>query len=145
MNCNFVALARENMAIEAVVRDIELTANEPLAEGKFPLTYGVPWLLPCDQLFCLPSPECFVILIGFVIEMSANNEGVLLECIGRHECALFPLQSVDCLVILSHIWPPVAVPNTSEKKSLLRRATDKTGEHEFPHPGSRYRPALRTY
>ena len=79
MNCNFVALARENMAIKTVVGDIQLTANKPLAVGKFPLTNGIPWLLPGNKFFCLPGPKSLIILIGFVIKMGAHNQRILFE------------------------------------------------------------------
>ena len=79
MNCDFVTLARKHMAIKTVIRNIELTTHEPLAERKLPFTDGFPWLLPRNKLCSLSSPEGLIVGIGFVIEVSANNKGGLLE------------------------------------------------------------------
>ena len=79
MNGNFVAFAREHMAIKTVVGDIQLATYKPLAEGKLPFADGIPWLLPGDKFICLSGPKSFVIFIGLVIEMGTHNQRILFE------------------------------------------------------------------
>ena len=57
----FVGARAERMAIDAVVAEIELAANEPLGPGKFPFKHLVPRLEPM-QLAGRLRPEFFGVL-----------------------------------------------------------------------------------
>ena len=54
-----VAVARLDVAVHAVVGDVELAAHEPLGVGCLPLKHLFEGLAPDELLVCLPGPEFF--------------------------------------------------------------------------------------
>ena len=63
-----VAPAGVDVAVEAVLGDVERAADEPLGEGQVPLEDRVPVLIPVEQVGGLPGPEPLEVLVGLVVE-----------------------------------------------------------------------------
>src|SRR6266550_1480868 len=66
-DCSFVLSRSLHVAIETVVRDIDLAAHEPFRPGVVPLQDFVPLLEPV-QFFRDASPELFRLLDGFAVD-----------------------------------------------------------------------------
>ena len=64
---DLVAAPGFNMAVEAVIGDVELTAVEPLGERRVPFQDGVPLPIPA-QRFRLLGPECLEVGIGALVQ-----------------------------------------------------------------------------
>ena len=74
-----VAVARLDVAGEAVVRDVELAVAEPLREGRVrPVENLREGLLPVQELASLLAPEAFEIGFGAVIQVG-GRDGVRRE------------------------------------------------------------------
>ena len=82
---DLVAAAGGDVAIEAVVGDVELAADEPLGVRQVPLADGVPLGVPVEQLARLLGPEPLVVLGRLVVHPRARDEGVALGRLGRRE------------------------------------------------------------
>ena len=80
-------------------RQLWLTLSFPptnhLANGQVPLEDRVPLLEPVDELGRLPGPEALVVAVGLVVDLGADDAGVLLELLGRRERATLLEQIVD--------------------------------------------------
>src|SRR5256885_10833011 len=61
----FVASPGSEMAIEAVVRDIDLAAGEPLRMRRLPLQHFVPLPEPVELALSKPRPKAFRIVSTF--------------------------------------------------------------------------------
>ena len=92
---DLVALAGGDVAVEAVVGDVELAADEPLGERQLPLADGVPLGVPVEQLARLLGPEALVVLGGLVVHPRARDEGVALDRLGGREGAVLGQQGGD--------------------------------------------------
>ena len=82
---DLVAPAGGDVAVEAVVGDVELAADEPLGVRQVPLADGVPLGVPVEQLARLLGPEPLVVLGRLVVHPRARDEGVALGRLGRRE------------------------------------------------------------
>src|SRR5207245_8884435 len=63
---SFVLARRLHVAVEAVIGEIDLAADEPLRPGIVPFQYLVPLLEPV-QLHADPTPEFFGLLNRFAV------------------------------------------------------------------------------
>ena len=72
---DLVAVAGLDVAVEAVVGDVERAADEPLGEGKLPLERGVEVLRPGQQLPGLAGPERLVVGVGLLVEIASGEQG----------------------------------------------------------------------
>ena len=79
---HLVAAAGGDVAVEAVVADVELAADEPLGERQLPLADRLPLRRPVEQLGRLAGPEPLVVLGGLVVEEGADDEGIALDLPG---------------------------------------------------------------
>ena len=107
---DLVAPARLDVAVEAVVGDVELGADEPLGEGQIPLEDRVPLLVPRDQLGRLLGPEALEVLVGLVVQRGVDDQSVLLERFRRRKCAVLDEVVLDRgpghRGVVSHSVPP---------------------------------------
>ncbi len=60
---DLVAVPGGDVAVDGVVADVELAADEPLGEGQLPVADRVPLLEPVEELRGLPGPEALVVLV----------------------------------------------------------------------------------
>src|SRR5207249_4387541 len=67
-----------DVAIDAVHRDVDLAADEPLRVRRLPLENLAPLLEPVE-LFCLRGPEGFRVAGCLCVQLRIGNESVLLE------------------------------------------------------------------
>jgi hypothetical protein len=81
------------MAVQAIVADIELAADKPLGVGKLPLQDFFPGLEPDQFGFGLAMPEGLGVLDGFAVKLAVLGQGADVgargEGFGRRENALF--------------------------------------------------------
>jgi hypothetical protein len=92
---HLVALAGGDVAVEAVVGDVQLPADEPLGVGQLPLADGVPLGVPVEQLPGLLGPEALVVARRLVVHPRARDEGALLERLGGRERPVLGHQGID--------------------------------------------------
>ena len=85
---DLVAAPGGDVAVEAVVGDVELAADEPLGVRQLPLADRVPVLRPVEQLGRLAGPEALVVLGRLVVHPRADDERVALDVLGRRERAV---------------------------------------------------------
>src|SRR6185503_13815482 len=65
-----LVLARSGqVAVEAVVRDVEFRIGEPACEGRVPIEYLGPFLKPVNLAFGDFTPEGVRILLGSAVEI----------------------------------------------------------------------------
>ncbi len=69
---DLVAEAALDVAIHAVVGDVELAANEPLGEGQVPFEGRMEVLDPIDPLARQRGPEPFVVRLGASVEVGGR-------------------------------------------------------------------------
>ena len=69
------AVPGRDVAIEAVVRNVELPADEPLREREVPLAHGVPGLEPVERRRLL-GPERVPIPVGCLVQTAIGHESV---------------------------------------------------------------------
>ena len=79
---DLVATAGGDVAVEAVVGDVELAADEPLGVGELPVADRLPLLRPVEQLGGLLGPEPFVVRGRLVVHERPGDQGVSLMCSG---------------------------------------------------------------
>jgi len=103
---DLVAVALEHVAVDAVVGDVELAADEPLGEGDVPLEDRVPLLEPVDELGRLSRPEPFVVPVGLVVDGRVDDPGVVLERRRRWERTTLGEQPLDRGDTVRHRLPP---------------------------------------
>jgi len=86
---DLVSEAGFDVAVEAVVGDVQLAADEPFREWGIPIEDGVPLLEPRDVIFGLLGPEGLEVL-GVVVDLRIGDDGVAPEVgrgqIGRASC-----------------------------------------------------------
>jgi hypothetical protein len=80
----------------AVVRHVQLAADEPLREGQLPLEGGVEVGVPAEQLAGLAGPEGLVVGGGLVVEGPVGDEGLGDELRRRREAPLLDVELFDC-------------------------------------------------
>ncbi len=103
---DLVATAGLDVAIETVVRHVELATDEPLRVRQIPVEDGVPRLRPRDELRRPVGPEAFVVARGLVVEVRPGDQCVGLEPLGRREAPQLGGQVVDRVVLfLRHVVP----------------------------------------
>src|SRR6266849_2825405 len=78
----FVLARRLHMAVQAVVGKIDLTADEPLGPGRFPLQHLVPFLEPV-QFLGGPCPEFFRLFHRLFIESFIFAQALNLSFTGK--------------------------------------------------------------
>jgi hypothetical protein len=83
---HLVAVAVRDVAVEAVLADVELPADEPAGEGPFPLADRVPVLAPVEQLGSLAGPEPLEVPVGLVVEERAATRLRSLKSSGGGKC-----------------------------------------------------------
>ena len=71
------------MAIEAIVSDVELAADEPFGERFFPLQHFFEWLEPNEFVFGLFAPELFGRTDGFIVEFAVFGQGFYRGAFGK--------------------------------------------------------------
>ena len=69
-----VAAGTVEMAVEAVLAGIELSTDEPLGVGEFPVQDFFPLFAP-DKMRSLAGPEFLGVLEGFCVEFFVFGEG----------------------------------------------------------------------
>ncbi len=75
-----------HVAIEAVVRDVQLAALEPLVEGGIGVVKGrVRLVEPHQELIRLPCPECLEVPVGLLVQRPVADQGMLAKVFGRWE------------------------------------------------------------
>src|SRR6201999_1880789 len=80
-----VAVARLHVAVDAVVGDVQLAADEPLGERRVrPVEHLVPLLVPVQRLGAL-GPEPLVVLVRALVDRGVRDDRVLGEVLGRRE------------------------------------------------------------
>jgi hypothetical protein len=84
-----------DMAVEAVLRDVQGAADEPPGEGRLPLQRRVEVLRPGEQLPRLPGPERLRVGVGLVPQGAVPDEGPLDEVLGRREPPVLDVELVD--------------------------------------------------
>src|SRR3954470_19604826 len=95
-----VALTVLNMAVQAVVGSVDLAADEPLNEGRFPVADLVPLLEPVE-LPCPALPEALAILCGLFPDVGVLDIGVLGELLwGRVDLGTRVLAVVLLAILL---------------------------------------------
>ena len=63
------------VAVEAVIRDIDLAADKPLGKWSIPLKHRVPFFEPI-QLSCLLSPKSLRVGLGLGVELFVFGEAL---------------------------------------------------------------------
>ena len=71
-NRDFVFARGGQVAVQAVVRDVEFRTGEPAREGRVPFEHFGPLLEPVDLAFGDFTPECFRILFGAAVEVEVT-------------------------------------------------------------------------
>ena len=94
---DLVAVPGGDVAVEAVVRSVELPAHEPLRVRRIPLEDLVPLLVPVEQLRSLTSPETLEVLVGLVVGLGAGDPRAALEPLGWRERPALVEQGLDGL------------------------------------------------
>ena len=80
-----VAVAGLDVAVDAVVGDVELAAHEPLGERRVgPVEHLVPLLGPVERVGLL-GPEGLGILLGLLVDLGIGDDRVRGELAGRRE------------------------------------------------------------
>jgi len=123
-----VAVAGVDVTVEAVVRDVQPAADEPLRERQLPVEDRVPVPLPVEQLGGLAGPEALVVAVGLVVEVGADEQRVALEVLGRGEREVLEQVVLDrrarCVAavsrLVSHVGP---LPLVVDAESPLLRAS----------------------
>ena len=88
------APARANVAVEAIHRDVELAAEEPLGVWGLPFQHAVPWVDPFELLRPV-RPITFRISSGALVGAGVVDMGLLPELVGRGEAALLVEEGFD--------------------------------------------------
>ena len=133
-------LPGRDVAVEAVLADVELPAHEPLGEGQVPLEDRVPVVLPGEQVGRLAGPEALEVGLGLVVELGVGDEGVGLEPGRRRERAVLergsPRSPGSASRHASHSStrkPPRPVGSRRASASLTRlRAAARRGRRRGP-------------
>ena len=86
---NAVANAVGHVAIEAVLGNIQGSADKPLGEWEFPFKGGVEIGVPGEQFTGLAGPEGFVVGVGLAVERIVRSESGGFELWRWREGALF--------------------------------------------------------
>ena len=86
--------ARGEMTIEAVVRRVDLSADEPFRVRRIPFENAIPFALPIELLG--PSgPESFAIALRLLPDVFILDVRLFAKFCGRFELASFFQQRVD--------------------------------------------------
>ena len=92
---------RAKEAVEAVIRDIKLSADEPFGERRVPFQHPVPLPHPA-QLAGALGPEAFGIPPGALVDLLAGDIRLAAEFVrGRENTALFE-QRLDSACLFFH-------------------------------------------
>ncbi len=103
---HLVATPGLDVAVEAVVADVELAAEEPLGIRQLPFADGAPVGAPRHQIGRLAGPERFVVLVGLVVQRRVDDQRLTLELVGWGELAVLQHQVVDGVVVVAHVVTP---------------------------------------
>src|SRR5262249_39778633 len=95
-----VAARPLDVPVEAVVRDIELSADEPFRVGKLPLLRLLPRLHP-SELFGLLFPEPDRVGLGVLVDRRALDARRLGEVLWRRKLPSLFQECLDGLVALT--------------------------------------------
>ena len=94
----FVLAPGFDMAVEAVIGEVDFAAGKPFGPGAIPLQHTVPFLEPV-QVLGDASPELFGLLYGFSVKVLVFFErldvGFLAEVLGRFEFAVFVKNGIN--------------------------------------------------
>ena len=122
---HLVAAAGGDVAVEAVVGDVELAADEPLGVRQLPVADRLPVGGPVEQLGGLPGPEALVVLGGLVVQLGARHQRVGLDALRRRERAVLGEQGVDGV-------GPVAATDVVGHGQDTRRRRGRVGSEGRP-------------
>src|SRR5581483_11013206 len=86
--------ARCEMAIDAVVRRVQRSADEPLRVGRIPVENLLPFRLPVE-LLGPAGPELLSVLRRLRVDRSISNIRLFAEFVRRRELAVFLKKRVD--------------------------------------------------
>ncbi len=92
---DLVAPARGHVAVETVLRHVELAPAEPLGERQVPVEHGVEVLRPGEQLPGLAGPERLVVRLGLLVQGAVVGERRRGEVGRRREGASLALVDLD--------------------------------------------------
>ena len=106
---DLLAPSRLDVAVEAVVGDVELAPEEPLGEGEVPFQDLVERAVPADVLLRLLGPERLGIGIGCVMEARVGDPRLGSELGARSKRASLVEQGVDGLWRSRSSRPPDGV------------------------------------
>src|SRR5436305_1162979 len=111
MERDLVALAGLDVAVEAVVRGVELALLEPLGPRRVPLEHRLPRLEPVELLG--PAlPPGLEVLLGLLVDRGIREVRLLDEVLWRGECLLLAEEYLQVLAFLGglgHLSLPVSV------------------------------------
>ena len=113
-----------HMAVDAVVRHIQLAADEPLRERRpAPVQHRVPLPEPV-QLLREPGPESLRVGSGLGVNVWIGHVGVRYKVRRRRKASLLLKQCVDASGVLDHRYPPGSIttrPNSGLSIRVLTR------------------------
>ena len=84
-----------DVAVEAVVRDVERAADEPLGEREVPVEHGVEVVEPADQFARLAGPEALPVTGRLLVEGVVGHQRVAMEVLRRREGAVLQVVRLD--------------------------------------------------
>ena len=70
---DLVAMARRDVTVEAVVRDVQASTDEPLRKRQIPVEDRRPFLVPVERER-LAGPEALPVALGVVVERRSGDE-----------------------------------------------------------------------
>ena len=114
---DLVAVTGGDVAVEAVVRDVEPAADEPLRERQVPVEDLRPLLLPIEGQR-LTGPEALPVAFGLVVELGLGDQRLLPKRLRRRERAPLLEQSLERL---RHASPSVAVRTRGYNSHAYRK------------------------
>ncbi len=103
---------RSQVPVDAVVRYVELSPNEPPGVRRVPVQYPVPLLDP-RQLLGEPGPETLRVPSGFFVDLGVGDVGLSPKIFRRRESAVLLKQRLYACYTLRHHRTSSALFNAS--------------------------------
>ena len=91
---DLAAVTRLDVAVQAVVGDVELAPREPLGEGRVPLQHVVPGLRPAQALR-MAGPPGLGVLVRLVVDGFVARQRIGAERLRRRERAVLAEPVLD--------------------------------------------------
>jgi len=107
---HLVAVAGLDVAVQAVVGDVQLPVLEPLVERRVGVVQGLLGLLePVEELVCLFCPKALEVALGLLVERQVLDQRLLAKFLRRRkllnleELREIALQLVGACYISGHL------------------------------------------